>query len=175
MLEKWYTKQSKASELPWGESWKGLAPPRESLRLVVTVPCPYGGEGPVRAKPSKLPLLQRRTGVDILIIQSSWVSPVSLRYVNTNWHQKHTHVPHMCMCVCLCGYRPWWAILFGRMEVLLHALVVLDLGGDWDRQWLTMVSITTNIVTSQELTGSANNSEKNRECRGKQLDKKWEG
>lgn len=38
---------------------------------------------------------------------------------------------------------------------MLHALVVLDLGGDWDGQRLTTVS----IVTSRELAGPANNSE----------------
>ena len=27
--------------------------------------------------------------------------------------------------VSVCEYKPWWAILFAGMEVLLHALVVL--------------------------------------------------
>lgn len=80
----------------------------------------------------------------------------------------------MCVWLMIDG-RPWWAVLFGGVEVLLHALVVLDLGGDWDRQWLTMVAIATPIVTSRELAGPANNSEKNRECQGKRLDNPWDG
>lgn len=101
-----------------------------------------------------------------LITKRLWVTPANLRYGNTDIH----------LAVGLVwGYRPWGAVLFRRVEVLLHALVVVDLGGDWDRQGLTVVSIAATVVTSRELTGPANNSEKNREYRGKLLDKRWEG
>lgn len=61
-------------------------------------------------------------------------------------------------CECEWGHRPWRAIPFRGVKVMFHALVVLDLSGNWDGQWLATVS----IVTSQKLTGPANDSEKNR-------------
>lgn len=71
------------------------------------------------------------------------------------------------MHVCVCAYGPWRAILLGRVEVLLHALVVLELSGDRDGQRLTMVAlVTATVASSWELGGPANNSEKNTACRG---------
>lgn len=64
--------------LPWGVSWNVLPHPSESRRVqvvvgVVTGACPYGGEGPVRAKANELPLLHRRTDDDVLRRQRSRV------------------------------------------------------------------------------------------------------
>ncbi|TNN56491.1 hypothetical protein EYF80_033288 [Liparis tanakae] len=108
--------RGRRSEIPGGEGWRGLAPPRESRVLA------WGGERPARAKANELPPLQRRTGVDGLVTQQRSL-------VTADQHEECQHAFPLAA-----QYTPWRAVLLGAVEVLLHALVVVDLGRHRDRQ-----------------------------------------
>lgn len=163
------------SSVPWGEFWNVLVPPSESLRVLGTATC-RGAEGDALAYPTKLPLLQRRTGVDNLESQKKKKSDLGLtnKCIKLNSKKPNKTPPKKlniggskfcmtsCGVVCMLGHRPWWAILFGRLKVQLHPLVVLDLSGDWDRQWVNMVSTATTIIAPMELSGSGKSREKSR-------------
>lgn len=84
----------------------------------------------------------------------------NLNHYSSSMTDKYKYI----ICLCVFRYTPWWAILFGWLEVLLQALVVLDLSWHRDRQRVTMV---TTIITSQDLHGSENGKERRKMSRQK--------
>lgn len=43
-------------------------------------------------------------------------------------------------------YSPWGAVLAGRVQVLLHALIVVNLCGHWNGHGLSIVTTVTQRV-----------------------------